>query len=65
MCIRDRDYAALTVGLNGDSGALASGQVLFAVLPDSESGVVYGNTDFALWEDGRVAAPLGLSLIHI
>ena len=33
-------------------------QVLFAVLPDSESGVSYSNTDFALWEDGRVAAPL-------
>lgn len=48
--------------LNGDSGALASGQVLVAVLPDSESGVVYGNTDFALWEDGRVAAPLGYSV---
>ena len=48
--------------LNNDSGALSSGQVLFAVLPDSESGVSYSNTDFALWEDGRVAAPLGYSV---
>ena len=48
--------------LNSDSGALSSGQVLFAVLPDSEGGVSYSNTDFALWEDGRVAAPLGYSV---
>ena len=48
--------------LNNDSGALTSGQVLFAVLPDSEGGASYSNTDFALWEDGRVAAPLGYSV---
>lgn len=48
--------------LNNDSGALSSGQVLFAVLPDSEGGASYSNTDFALWEDGRVAAPLGYSV---
>lgn len=48
--------------IGSDDGALASGEVLFAVLPDTETGAAFTNSDFALWEDGRVAAPLGYSV---